>query len=244
MTYPPGDQIARDLRLPVVEVFATVGSTLDVAHQRAAAGALPGTLILAEEQTTGRGRLGRTWTSQPGAGIWLTLIERPTDRASLDVLSLRVGLAIVGALEPLIGEPLRLKWPNDVYRGSGKLAGVLVEARWRGNDPDWVAIGIGLNVERPADQPRAAGLERSGVSRNDALYAIVPRVRKAAAATGPLTDDELEAFGERDLARGRRSVAPLEGWVQGISAAGALVVLTQAGIASAQAGSLVLSGEQ
>jgi BirA family transcriptional regulator, biotin operon repressor / biotin---[acetyl-CoA-carboxylase] ligase len=242
MTYQ-AEIIARATGLPKVEVFETVGSTLDVAHERAAAGAPAGTLVLAERQTAGRGRQGRGWTSEPGAGIWLTLIERPTDRSSLDVLSLRAGIAIVQALEPLIGEPLRLKWPNDVYRGHGKLAGILVEARWRGSDVDWVAIGVGLNVKAPAGQPGAAGLESTGVSRNDVLYAILPALRKAARSTGPLNDEELEAFDERDLARGRRVTAPAAGLVQGINAAGALVVLTDQGLQAIQAGSLELKGD-
>ena len=241
--YPRAETIAQDLGLPRVEVFESIGSTLDVAHERAAAGAAAGTLILADAQTAGRGRLGRAWTSEPGAGIWLTLIERPTDRSSLDVLSLRVGLGIVRALEPLLGEPLRLKWPNDVYRGRGKLAGILVEARWRGAEPDWVAIGVGLNVRAPANQPRAAGLESAGVSRNDALYAILPALRKAARAIGPLDEDELEEFDERDLARGRRVSQPVEGLVEGINAAGALLVLTAGGMTAIQAGSLVLQGD-
>jgi len=243
MTYPTEQVLARELGLPKVEVFESVGSTLDVAHERAAAGAAAGTLILAEEQTAGRGRQGRSWTSEPGAGIWLTLIERG-DRASLDVLSLRVGISLVSALEPLIREPLRLKWPNDVYRGAGKLAGILVEARWRGGDPDWVAIGVGVNVRVPADQTRAAGLESAGVSRNEALMAIVPALRRAARASGPLTDDELESFDERDLARGRRITSPARGMVQGINAAGALLVLTSEGMAAIQAGSLVFTGDQ
>jgi BirA family biotin operon repressor/biotin-[acetyl-CoA-carboxylase] ligase len=242
--YPPAETIARDLGLPKVEVFDSVGSTLDVAHERAAADAQAGTLILADTQTAGRGRQGRSWTSEPGAGIWLTLIERPVDRSSLDVLSLRVGIGIAESLEPLIGQPLRLKWPNDVYLGSGKLAGILVEARWRGSDPDWVAIGVGLNVRPPADQPGAAGLEASGVSRSDALYAILPALRRAARATGPLTDDERESFAERDLAHGRRISAPIEGLVEGINTMGALVVLTAQGITTIQAGSLVLKGDQ
>jgi BirA family transcriptional regulator, biotin operon repressor / biotin---[acetyl-CoA-carboxylase] ligase len=242
--YPPADELAKKLSLPRVELLQSVGSTLDVAHQRAAEGAPAGTLILAEKQTAGRGRHGRSWTSEPGAGIWLALVERPSDRAALEVLSLRVGLGIVQSLEPMLGEPLRLKWPNDVYRGHGKLAGILVEARWRGNDPDWVAIGVGLNVRVPADQARAAGLESTGVSRNDALFAILPALRNAARASGPLSERELEDFAERDLAHGRRISEPVEGMVQGIDATGALVVLTAGGITAIQAGSLVLSGDQ
>jgi BirA family transcriptional regulator, biotin operon repressor / biotin---[acetyl-CoA-carboxylase] ligase len=242
MTYPK--TLARDLALPFVEVFESVGSTLDVAHDRAAAGKPAGTLILADTQTAGRGRQGRTWTSEPGAGIWLALIERPADKSALDVLSLRIGIGIAESLEPLIGEPLRLKWPNDVYRGSGKLAGILIEARWKGAEVEWVAIGVGINVRVPADQARAAGLESAGVSRNTALYAILPALRRVAARSGPLSEDELEAFAERDIAHGRRISAPVEGLVQGINASGALVVLTAGGVVAVQAGSLVLTGEQ
>src|SRR3954469_14645283 len=100
---PPAERLREMLDLPAVELFDVIGSTLDVAHERAASGAAAGTLILADAQTAGRGRQGRSWTSEPGAGIWLTLIERPLDRSSLDVLSLRVGIGIAESLEPLIG---------------------------------------------------------------------------------------------------------------------------------------------
>src|SRR5207253_2703530 len=110
-----------------------------------------GTLILAEEQFAGRGRQGRRWTSQPGAGIWLTLIERPSDAAALDVLALRCGLYAANALDTLAAHPIKLKWPNDLYSGGRKLAGILIETRWRGTSPEWVAIGFGLNVITPND---------------------------------------------------------------------------------------------
>lgn len=244
MDYPGADQLARDLSLPRVERFDEVGSTLDVAHQLAGAGTPSGTLILADAQTAGRGRQGRPWTSVRGAGIWLTLVERPSDRAALDVLSLRAGLAIAAALEPLIGQPLGLKWPNDVYREGRKLAGILVEARWRGTEPDWVAIGVGVNVVAPPDQPAAIGLESTGLSRNEALYAIVPQLRRAASASGGLTVPELQAFASRDISRGRSIVSPVQGIAQGIDASGALLVATTDGPVSVQAGSLVFEGAQ
>jgi BirA family biotin operon repressor/biotin-[acetyl-CoA-carboxylase] ligase len=160
------------------------------------------------------------------------------------VLSLRIGLAVAGALEPLIGERLGLKWPNDVYRRDRKLAGVLIEARWRGDEPDWVAIGVGVNYRPPADQPRAAGLDDTGLSRNEALVAIVPALRRAAAALGPLAASELDDFTIRDIARGRRIVAPVGGTVQGINATGGLVVMTAGDPVIVQAGSLVFEGDQ
>lgn len=244
MDYPDPDQLARDLSLPRVELFAEVGSTLDVAHQLAAAGAPSGTLVLSDAQTAGRGRQGRQWTSERGAGIWLTLVEHPSDRAALDVLSLRAGLAIAAALEPLIDQPIGLKWPNDVYRDGRKLAGILVEARWRGAEPDWVAIGVGVNVVAPPGQPAASGLESTGVSRNEALYAIVPQLRRAVSASGGLTVSELQAFASRDISRGRSIVSPVQGIAQGINASGALLVDTTDGPVAIQAGSLVFEGAQ
>jgi hypothetical protein len=75
------------------------------------------------------------------------------------------------------------------------------------------------------------------------LYAILPALRAAAQATGPLSEAELEAFGERDLARGRRITAPVDGIAQGINPAGALLVMTDKGVEAVQAGSLVLKGD-
>src|SRR6185436_16510341 len=98
-------------------------------------GAPAGTVVLADAQRGGRGRGGRRWASPPGVGVWLTLVERPADHAALEVLSLRLGLHAAAAVERFAarggGGPVRLKWPNDLYVGEGKLAGVLVEVRWR-----------------------------------------------------------------------------------------------------------------
>src|SRR3569833_2617721 len=95
--------------------YDEVGSTLDVAHELAADGAEAGTLIVANTQHAGRGRLGRTWRSEPGAGIWLSLIARPADASALEVLSLRVCLALAPALDPFTNETKQTKWPNDLY---------------------------------------------------------------------------------------------------------------------------------
>ena len=218
-------------------------STLDVAHSLAGEGAPAGTLIVADAQTAGRGRMGRTWRSEPGAGIWLTLIERPRDASAIEVLSLRIGLALAPVLDEFTATPVRLKWPNDLYVGDRKLAGILVEARWRDGAPDWAAVGFGLNVRVPPDQPRATAL-RAGVSRLEVLGELVPALRAAAFARGGLTTAELDAFARRDLARGRPCVEPAQGTVRGISAAGELLVLTPEGEVACRAGSLVLPEER
>ena len=231
--------LASLLGLPRVLVFDEVGSTLDVAHGEGERGAPAGTLVIADAQTAGRGRMGRSWRSDPGAGIWLTLVERPTSTESLGVLALRLALAVAPALETLAGAPTLLKWPNDVYVGERKLAGVLVEARWRGPRLDWIAIGIGINVRPPAVFD-GAGLV-PGAQRVEVLTSVAPALRAAAGATGPLTDDELARYASRDLARGRPCTEPASGIVAGIRADGALLVDTPVGQVACHAGSLVLA---
>jgi len=231
--------LAALLGLPRVLIFDEVASTLDVTHALGERGEQAGTLVLADAQTAGRGRMGRSWRSDPGAGIWLTLLERPATAESLGVLALRLALAVAPALERFAGAATQLKWPNDVYVGGRKLAGVLVEARWRGPRLDWVAIGVGINVRPPAGFD-AAGLAPTA-QRVEVLAAVVPALRVAAHATGPLTDDELARYEQRDLALGRDVSEPASGVVAGVRADGALLVDTAAGRIACHAGSLVLS---
>ena len=214
-------ELAARLDVPCVHLFASVSSTLDVANTIAMT-APPGTLIVADEQTAGRGRQGRAWVSHADAGLWLTLLERPEDPSALEVLSLRCGLYAAEALDGLAGATIGVKWPNDLYVGGRKLAGVLIETRWRGASPEWVAIGFGLNVVRPPIDT-AVGLT-PGATRRDALLYLVPALRRAAAAIGPLTTDELTRWSVRDVARGCAVDRPSAGRVDGISARGELLV--------------------
>ena len=101
-----GASLVRLLDLPRVEVFDSVTSTMDVAHHLAESGAPAGTLVLAEEQTAGRGRSGRSWTSAAGAGIWLSILERPRDAAATETLSLRVGLRAARVLDRWAASPV------------------------------------------------------------------------------------------------------------------------------------------
>ena len=237
-----GPDLAALLELPRVEVLESVTSTQDVAHVLAAQGAPAGTLVLADEQRAGRGRQGRAWVSERGAGIWLTLVERPTDAAATDVLSLRVGLAVARALDAFAAEPVRVKWPNDVYASGRKLVGILAEARWRDGAVEWIALGVGINVRAPADAPNAAGLA-AGTKRLDVLRAIVPALRAAATATGRLADAELAEFASRDLAAGRACLEPIAGRVAGIGAGGELLIDNGSRTVAVRAGSLVLHEE-
>ena len=234
-------ELAARLVVPSVVALESTGSTLDVAHVLAADGAPDGTLILAESQTAGRGRSGKRWASAPDAGIWLTLIERSLDPATISLLALRLGIAAAVALQPFIDGPVGIKWPNDLYVGRRKLAGILAEARWRDGAPEWVAIGMGVNVRPPAEVPDAAAL-RAGTSRLAALEALVPALRRAAATRGALSERELAELAARDVARGRRAIEPGEGIVDGVSPAGELLLrLPDGSVAAHRAGSLVFA---
>jgi BirA family transcriptional regulator, biotin operon repressor / biotin---[acetyl-CoA-carboxylase] ligase len=236
-----GEELAAILGLPRVVLFAEVASTLDVTHDLGEQGAPEGTLVLADAQTAGRGRMRRAWRSDPGAGVWLTLLERPAGDDALGVLALRLALALAPRLDAFSPAPVQLKWPNDLYVGGKKLAGVLAEARWRGTRLDWLAVGVGINVRSPNGMD-AAGLS-SGTQRVDVLRAIVPALREAVAARGLLIRAEIARFRERDMASGRRCVAPAAGTVAGIDVDGALLVDQPDGRNAYRAGSLVLDSE-
>ena len=241
-TYDGVDQseLARRLALPRIVALAETTSTLDVAHALAESGAPAGTLVLADRQTAGRGRHGRAWSSPPGAGLSLTLVERDVELAALGVLPIRLGLAAAPALDAFADAPVSLKWPNDLWLGERKLAGVLVEARWQAGALAWIAIGVGVNVVAPEDVARAAGL-RAGTRRLDVLAALVPALRAAMRATGALDDAELAAYARRDVARGRWCDAPVAGVVAGLRADGALLVETEWGEQPITQGSLTFA---
>jgi BirA family biotin operon repressor/biotin-[acetyl-CoA-carboxylase] ligase len=231
--------MAEILDLPRVELMESTTSTLDVAHKLAASGSESGTLVIADHQTAGRGRSGSKWTSPAAKGLWLTLIERPTDTTGLEVLALRVGLRSARSLDRFAPEPIRLKWPNDLYIDDRKLAGILIEARWREQRLEWVAIGIGINVTAPDDVPLAASLD-SGTQRIDVLEDLIPFIRSAAQLSGNLTPVELAEWDARDMARGRHCSEPARGIVEGVSPAGELLVALADSVARFRSGSLVL----
>lgn len=152
------------------------GSTNDDARELARAGAPEGSVVLAAQQLAGRGRLGRTWMSEPG-GVYLSAVLRPPVAPSQAAsLALGIALGVVRGLERL-GANARLKWPNDVLLREGKLAGVLLEMSAEADSVEWIVAGVGLNVHRPAGDsaPNAAYLED-----------VVPGVRLAEAAAAVL----------------------------------------------------------
>jgi BirA family biotin operon repressor/biotin-[acetyl-CoA-carboxylase] ligase len=149
-------QSLTDLPIPDVRYFNTIGSTNDQALTWAEAGAADGSLVIADQQTKGRGRLGRSWVTNPGAALAFSIILRPSDEeiAHLGLFSPLAGLAVCLALQNL-HLPAEIKWPNDVLLARRKTCGILAESTWQGEQLQGVVIGIGINVASSSVPPAA-----------------------------------------------------------------------------------------
>jgi len=224
----PVSSLARRWGVPQVKVMKTTTSSMDAAHALGAAGAPAGTVIVADEQTAGRGREGRTWHS-PLGGAWLAVLLRPT-QAAAGVLSIRAGLVVADAVDDALGSARsQLKWPNDVLVDDRKVAGVLCEGRWQGDVLQWLVLGVGVNVanEIPRELAGSAAAMREfapHVRRIDLLDRLVSGVAAVVRGGPSLSEAECHAFAERDWLRGRALSAPGVGRAGGIRANGALLI--------------------
>jgi BirA family biotin operon repressor/biotin-[acetyl-CoA-carboxylase] ligase len=143
-----------------VSCYPSLPSTNDMAKGQARQGAKEGTVIIAEEQTAGRGRLGRGWLS-PRGSIALSIVLYPP-LTYLPSLIMVASLAVASAIEQVTGLKAQLKWPNDVLINDKKVCGILVESDVKGNKVDYAVIGIGLNVNiNPPQFPQIAPLATS-----------------------------------------------------------------------------------
>ena len=132
--------------------YPRLSSTMDIARQEAQQGAIGGTVIIAGEQTEGRGRVKRTWLS-PEGNIALSIILYP-GLPHLPSLIMVASLAVVHSIEAVTGLKSQVTWPNDVLIGGKKVCGILIESDVRGNRVAYAIIGIGINVNfRPSDFP-------------------------------------------------------------------------------------------
>jgi BirA family biotin operon repressor/biotin-[acetyl-CoA-carboxylase] ligase len=238
VTCVPGER-ARSLladgagvRFADVRWVAETGSTNADAMALVREGAPEGVVVVADHQTAGRGRAGRSWSAPPGASLLVSILLRPP-AAVVDLCTMAVAVAAAGAVEEVAGIAPRLKWPNDlVWPGDGsgadrKLSGILAEADWpagvtaasgwREPGPDeriGVVVGIGINVTWPTDLPDdladiAVALNHvtgSDVDREDLLVALL---RRLAGLYEPLaaTRDRaplLDAWRARSATLGRR----------------------------------------
>lgn len=231
--------------VPGLEVWSTIGSTNDRARELASEGAPAHITVVAEEQTTGRGRKGRLWSSPPGLGLWMSTVLRPPAPEGRSLVPILVGLAVCRAAESVAGVECALKWPNDVLVGERKVAGVLCEATGGA-----VVAGIGVNVaQRTEDFPPE--LRDGAVSLETVREGVVSRAGLAGALTGELRalfdrptlrleGRVADEVGRRDALRDREVVVDgeLVGRARGIDPGGRLVVQAAEGIRHVVAGSV------
>lgn len=222
-------------------------STQDEAHQLATAGAPHGSAIAVPVQTSGRGTRGRVWISEEG-GLWLSVVCRPEQGTTVEVVGVRAGLGLARFLDGLVRPPARvaLKWPNDLMLGAGKLGGILAEARWQGESLAWIVVGVGLNVRNPlppGTRPAAARLVDAGVALAPVELAgpVASVVARAGRLAEPLSGEELAEFGLRDWLRGRKLTEPAPGVAEGISPAGRLRVRIADGTVAEAVGTVALA---
>jgi len=232
------------LSLPALRVFDEVGSTNDVALAWLAEGGADGALVIANAQTRGRGRMGRTWVTVPGAGLAFTLLLRPnSEEAAWGGRFAALGaLAVASGLEEGFGLRPEIKWPNDVLLGGRKVCGILVESAWEGERLRGVALGIGINVLHAA-LPRPETLRYPATSLEDHLPYLPDRwqvLRHVLMAYQTwrmrlAREEFLKAWEQRLAFRGQFVLAedghnpPILGVVWGLSPEGHLILKTRDG---------------
>lgn len=217
-----------------------IESTNIEAKKLAAAGAPEGTVVVAERQSAGRGRLGRRWTSPAGKGLLFSVVLRPpVDMADVHLLTIAAATAACDAIESLADVSLRIKWPNDLLIDDRKVGGILLEVAGAQDAIDWVVVGIGLNVNTEYSELPVA-LRRTAVSLKTAAGRAVDRSELLARLLLSLEESYTDAvrngfdgvltrFRGRDYLA-RRSVSvqtrrgPVMGVALGIDEKGALLV--------------------
>jgi BirA family biotin operon repressor/biotin-[acetyl-CoA-carboxylase] ligase len=224
--------------------FPSIDTTMREAARRAFEGASEGTLITADEQTAGRGRLGRVWRSDPGVGLYFSLVLRPrVPPANSAALTLACGLGVARGIGDAAGVVCDIRWPNDVLLGGKKLAGILVEMNAEADRLRYVIAGVGINVNHAAVPDELAEIATSlrletgcEFLRDAVLDAVLRRMddyyrmfceRGPAPVIEAFTRASSYAKGKRVLIEG--AGRPLEGVTAGLDAKGQLLLRTQDG---------------
>ena len=224
----------------------SIGSTNEVAKELAAQGAPEGTLVIADEQTAGKGRLGRRWLAPSGTSLLMSLLFCPHFLAPYQTqrLTMICSLAVVEAIESVTGLAAAIKWPNDIVVQGRKAGGILTELGATGEHLNYAVVGLGLNVNLDFGAAEAMGelvatatslSQELGeeVSRLALLWRILENVesRYQRLRAGELPHNE---WASRLITLGNRVVVDtpqgaVEGWAEGVDADGALIVRTEHG---------------
>jgi BirA family biotin operon repressor/biotin-[acetyl-CoA-carboxylase] ligase len=226
--------------------YRSIGSTNDVARELAAQGVPEGTLVIADEQTAGKGRLGRRWLAPPDTSLLMSLLFRPHFLAPYQAqrLTMICSLAVVDAIDKVTGLLTAIKWPNDIVVRGKKAGGILTELGATGERLDYAVVGLGLNVnldlgvveamrELAATATSLSQELGQEVSRLALLWRILENVesRYQRLGAGELPHDEwashlitLHNHIIVDTPQGA-----VEGWAEGVDADGALILCTHCG---------------
>ena len=231
------ESLLSGLPLGRLRYYGTVTSTNELAMRWADAGAPHLSLVAADEQTEGRGRLGRRWLTPPGSALAFSLILTEVSADAALAYNALGALAVCDtlnqALPPML--PAQVKWPNDVLAQRKKLAGVLAEAQWHGDRLAAITLGIGINVS-PASLPPPEGLNfpatcveqaiGEGVDRWGLLRAVLEKLLELLPAVS--TPDFMRLWQTRLAFRGewvqvrQEDGALLEGFLSGLNPDGSL----------------------
>lgn len=232
--------------------YSSTTSTMDAARREAGEGTPEGTVVLANEQTAGRGRLGRGWVSPPGANLYLTVVLRPA-AALAPRLTILTPLAVCLATEELLGLEPAIKWPNDCMLGGKKFAGVLLESAYDEGALRHLLVGAGINVNfDPRQLPEIAETATSlriaaghPVEREPLLAASLNHIERlyteerAGRSAMPLWKARLETLGRQ--VRVSSGAEVLEGRAEDVDGDGALLLrLADGSITRVMAGDVTL----
>ena len=238
--------------------YPSADTTMRLAAEHARDGCPEGTIVTADLQTAGRGRLGRTWVSEPGLGLYLSLVLRPTclpDAAPL--LTLVAGLGVKEALERVAGVQCDIRWPNDILIRERKCCGILVEMEAEHARVNHVIVGIGINLNHskfPPELGDTATSLRIETGRRWSGAAILGPVLESlevcyeqyqAKGAGPILESFQQAssyaFGRRVIVEGlaKDLAAPARGVTAGLDGRGLLLLRSDDGtVAPILAGSV------
>lgn len=231
------------LALGDIKYFESIGSTNDEALAWAADNAHDLSLVIADEQTAGRGRLDRKWFTPKGTALALSLILRPTAEEKPH-LSRTVGLAALAVTESLRARGLdaQIKWPNDVLIYGRKVCGILVESVWSGEDVDCAVIGIGVNVLKESVPPAenllfpATSIEQELGQSPDRVDVLSGILAAFLSLRPRLTSDEflsqwmgLLAFQGETVQVETANMPPVSGKISGLDPDGSLRLLNEHG---------------
>jgi BirA family biotin operon repressor/biotin-[acetyl-CoA-carboxylase] ligase len=176
-------------REPMFRFFEKTTSTMDNVRDFASQGLAAGIVAVADTQSAGRGRNGRTWASRQG-GLYCSFLDRPAiPLADYCMPAMLYQIAVARIVSSVCGKPAKLRWPNDIYIDGRKIAGIITELEAEGDMISWIATGIGVNVNNLSPSAKAVNCSeilRHAVSRRRLLTAIINEAEQLKKSAGPV----------------------------------------------------------